>query len=157
MILSRVYIWMQMGKTHLEARRGRINGTFIHCSAFAEASNRPYINILNVNSLWSTDSRLIEFCCLPNVCCTVECYLPRLGNTFALEQSYTNATYYMQHRICDMWHATSDTIVHTPQLHHNCLYINKIRFLLFIVGYCLSFFYGLFPLIKINNKKFITN
>ncbi len=59
-----------------------------------------------------------------------------------LEASYTNATYYMQHQICDMWHATSDTTVHTLQLHHSCPYTNKICVLLFLVGYCLSFFNG---------------
>ncbi len=39
--------------------------------------------------------------------------------------------YYMWHRICDMLNATSDTTVHTPQLHHSCSYTNKIRVLLF--------------------------
>ncbi len=37
---------------HVEARWGRTLGTFVHCSAFAEASNRSYVNVLNANSLW---------------------------------------------------------------------------------------------------------
>ncbi len=76
-ILSRIYIWMRM--THVEARRGRMYSTFLHCLAFAEASNRPYINVLNVNSLWSTGSRWIRFGCLPNVRRTAKCCLPRLS------------------------------------------------------------------------------
>ncbi len=37
--------------TRVGARQGRMYGTFIHCLAFAKALNRPYINVLNVNSL----------------------------------------------------------------------------------------------------------
>ncbi len=54
---------------------------FVDCSAFAEAVNRPYINILYVNSLWGTDSRQIAFGCSPNIRHTAECCLPRLRNT----------------------------------------------------------------------------
>ncbi len=54
---------------------------FVDCSAFAEAANRPYINVLYANSLWCTDSQRIAFGCLPNVCHTAECCLPRLRNT----------------------------------------------------------------------------
>ncbi len=54
---------------------------FVDCSAFAEAANRPYINVLYANSLWCTDSRRIAFGCLPNVRHTAECCLPRLRNT----------------------------------------------------------------------------
>ncbi len=57
---------------------------FVHCSAFAEASNKPHINVLNANSLWSTDSQRIAFGCLLNVCHIDECCLPHLGNTFTL-------------------------------------------------------------------------
>ncbi len=49
------------------------------------------------------------------------------------------------HATSDMRYVTcnySDTTVHIPQLHRSCLYTNKIRALLFIVGYCLSFVYG---------------
>ncbi len=53
-------------------------GKFVNCSAFAEAANWPYINVLYANSLWCTDSRRIAFGCLPNVCHTAECCLPRL-------------------------------------------------------------------------------
>ncbi len=67
--------------THVDVRRGKMYGTFVHCSAFAEAANRPYINLLYVNFLWCTDSRRIVFGCLPNVCRTAECCLPSLGNT----------------------------------------------------------------------------
>ncbi len=56
-------------------------GKFVDCSAFAEAANRPYINILYANSLWCTDSRWIAFGCLPNIRHTAECCLPRLRNT----------------------------------------------------------------------------
>ncbi len=61
--------------------RGRMYGTFVHCSAFTDAANRPYINILYANSLWCTDSQRIAFDCSPNVCRTAECSLPHLGNT----------------------------------------------------------------------------
>ncbi len=54
---------------------------FVDCSAFAEAANRPYINVLYANSLWCTDSRRIAFGCSPNVCHTAKCCLPRLRNT----------------------------------------------------------------------------
>ncbi len=67
-----------------DERRGRMYGTFVHCLAFAEAANWPYINVLYANSLWSTDSQWIVFGCLPNVRCTAEYCLPHLGNTFTL-------------------------------------------------------------------------
>ncbi len=53
-------------------------GKFVDCLAFAEAANRPYINILYANSLWCTDSQRIAFGCSPNVCHTAECCLPCL-------------------------------------------------------------------------------
>ncbi len=56
-------------------------GKFVDCTAFAEAANRPYINVLYVNSLWCTDSRRIAFGCLPNIRHTAECCLPRLKKT----------------------------------------------------------------------------
>ncbi len=56
-------------------------GKFVDCSAFAEAANRPYINVLYANSLWRTDSRRITFGCSPNIRHTAECCLPRLRNT----------------------------------------------------------------------------
>ncbi len=56
-------------------------GKFVDCSAFAEAANRPYINVLYVNSLWCTDSRRIAFGYSPNVRHTAECCLPCLSNT----------------------------------------------------------------------------
>ncbi len=67
-------------------REMRQNVWYIHtlCSAFAKAANRPYINILYANSLWSTDSRRIAFGCLQNVHRTVECCLPHLGITSIL-------------------------------------------------------------------------
>ncbi len=54
---------------------------FVDCSAFAEAANRPYINILYANSLWCTDSQQIAFGCSLIVRHTAECCLPRLRNT----------------------------------------------------------------------------
>ncbi len=42
-------------------------GKFVNCSAFAEAADWPYINVLYTNSLWCTDSRRIAFGCSPNV------------------------------------------------------------------------------------------
>ncbi len=75
---------MRMRTIHVEGRRGRMYGTFLYGLEFSEAANRSYINILNVNSLWSTDSRRIGFGCLSNVRHTVECCLPRLGNTSTL-------------------------------------------------------------------------
>ncbi len=82
--LSQVYIWMQTQMTHVEARRGRMYGTFVHCLAFAEAVNRPYINVLIVNSLWSINSRQIVLGFSLNICRTDECCLPRLINTSTL-------------------------------------------------------------------------
>ncbi len=55
-------------------------GKFVDCSVFAEAANRPYINVLYANSPWCTNSQRIAFGCLPNVRCMAECCLPRLGN-----------------------------------------------------------------------------
>ncbi len=43
-------------------------GKFVDCSAFAEAANGPYINVLYANSHWCTDSQRIAFGCLPNAC-----------------------------------------------------------------------------------------
>ncbi len=54
---------------------------FVDCSAFAEAANWPYINVLYANSLWCTDSWRIAFGCSPNIRHTAECCLPRLRNT----------------------------------------------------------------------------
>ncbi len=56
-------------------------GKSVDCSAFADAANQPYINVLYANSLWCTDSQRIAFGCSPNVRHTAECYLPRLRNT----------------------------------------------------------------------------
>ncbi len=56
-------------------------GKFVDCSAFAEAANRPYKNVLCANSLWCTDSRRIAFGCSPNVRHTAEYCLPHLRNT----------------------------------------------------------------------------
>ncbi len=56
-------------------------GKFVDCSAFAEAANWPYINVLYANSLWCTNSRQITFGCSRNVRHTAECCLPRLRNT----------------------------------------------------------------------------
>ncbi len=47
--------------------RGRMYSTFVHYLAFAEAANRPYINVLYANSLWCTDSWQIALGCLPNI------------------------------------------------------------------------------------------
>ncbi len=33
---------------HVDDSRGRMYGTLVYCSAFAEAANRPYINVLYV-------------------------------------------------------------------------------------------------------------
>ncbi len=84
--LSWVYIWTRT--TYAEARRGRMYGTFVHCSAFAEASNRPYINVLNANSLRSTDNRWIMFGCSPNIRCTTECCLPLIHNMSILNDHF---------------------------------------------------------------------
>ncbi len=86
--LSWVYIWTSMRTTHVKARQGKIYGTIVHCLAFAEASNRPYINVLNANSLWSTDSRRIDFDCLLNVHRTAEYCLPHFSNTSALNDHF---------------------------------------------------------------------
>ncbi len=77
--------------TYADERRGRTYGTFVHCSAFAEAANRPYINILYANSLWNTDSWWIAFGCLPNICRTAECCFPHLGNTSTLNDGFVFA------------------------------------------------------------------
>ncbi len=55
-------------------------GKFVDCSAFAEAANQPYTNVLYANSLWCTDSRRIAFGYSPNIRHTAECCLPRLRN-----------------------------------------------------------------------------
>ncbi len=89
-LFSRVYIWMRM--KYMDEKRGRMYGTFIHCSAFAEAANRPYINVLYTNSLWSTDSRQIAFGCSLNVHRTAKCCLPYLGNTFTLNDGFIFAS-----------------------------------------------------------------
>ncbi len=74
-------------------KRGKAECTvhFVPCLAFAKASNRPYINVLNVNSLWSTFSRQIAFACLPNVRRIAECCLPCLGNTSTLNDRFVFA------------------------------------------------------------------
>ncbi len=59
-------------------------GKFLDCSAFAEAANRPYINVLYANSLWCTDSWRKAFGCSPNVHHTAKCCLPRLRNMSTL-------------------------------------------------------------------------
>ncbi len=53
-LLKPVYIctWTMHG----DESQGRMYGTFVHCSAFAKAANRTYINILNANPLWCTDN-----------------------------------------------------------------------------------------------------
>ncbi len=81
--------WMQT--THADESWGRIYGTFIHCSAFAEAANRSYINVLYTNSLWCTDSRWIAFNCSLNIRHTAECCLSRLGNTSTLNDGFVFA------------------------------------------------------------------
>ncbi len=53
-------------------------GTFVHCLALVEAANRPYINILYTNSLWSTDSQQIAFGCSPNIRRIAECSVTHL-------------------------------------------------------------------------------
>ncbi len=50
--------------------------------------NRPNINVLIVNSLWSTDSWWLAFGCSPHVCRTAECCLPRLSNTSTLNDHF---------------------------------------------------------------------
>ncbi len=89
LIWSRVYIWMRM--THVDERRGRMCGTFVHFSAFAEAANRPYINVSYANSLWYTDSWRTAFGCSPNIHHTAECCLPRLGNMSTLNNGFVFA------------------------------------------------------------------
>ncbi len=78
---------------HLNAneRRGRMYVTFVHWSALVEAANRPYINILYANSLWSTDSWWIAFGCSLNVRRTAECCLPHLGNMSTLNEDFVFA------------------------------------------------------------------
>ncbi len=56
----------------------------LYTLAFAEASNRPYINVFNVNSFWSTNSWWILVGGSPNVRRIADCCLHRLGNTFTL-------------------------------------------------------------------------
>ncbi len=73
-------IWMTLA----DESWGRMYGTFVHSSVFAETANRLYINVLYANSLWCTDSRRIAFGCSPNVRRTAECCSPRLGNTSTL-------------------------------------------------------------------------
>ncbi len=90
-LLSRVYIWMRTRMMHVDERRGRMYGTFVHCSAFAEAANRPDINILYVNFLWSTDRRQITFRCSLNIRRIAECCLPRLSNTSTLNDDFVFA------------------------------------------------------------------
>ncbi len=79
-------MWMRI--THAEARWGITYGSLVHCSAFAEASNRAYINVLNLNSLRGTASRWIAFGCLPNVRRIVECCVPHLGNMCTLNDHF---------------------------------------------------------------------
>ncbi len=62
--------------------------TFVHRSAFAEAANQPYINVLYANFFWCTDSRRIAFGYSPNTRRTAECCLPRLGNTSTLNDGF---------------------------------------------------------------------
>ncbi len=64
---------------------------FVHSSAFAEASNRPYINIMNVNSLWSTNGRWMVFGYWPNVCRIGECCFSRLCNMSTLNNRFVFA------------------------------------------------------------------
>ncbi len=82
---------MWMRTTHAEARQGRMYSTFVYCLAFTEVSNKSYINILNVNSLCSTNSRWISFGFLSNICRTAKCCLPCLGNTSTLNDCFINA------------------------------------------------------------------
>ncbi len=67
-------------------------GTFVHCSASAEATNWPcsqaikwivclHLNVSYANSLWSTDSWQIAFGYSLNIRRIAECCLPRHGNT----------------------------------------------------------------------------
>ncbi len=79
MWMRRVYIWMRMRTTHVEVSQGRLYSICVNCSAFAEAANRPHINVLNANFLWSTNSQWIVFTYLLNVRHPAGCCLPRLG------------------------------------------------------------------------------
>ncbi len=90
-VLSWVYIWMRIRTTHVEARRGRMYRTFVHCSAFGKAVNRPYIHVLSENSLWSTNSLQIAFSCSPQVRRTAECCLPCLSDTSTLNNRFVFA------------------------------------------------------------------
>ncbi len=67
-LLSRVYIWMRMGTTHMEARKAEHAAHFVLCLAFAEASNRPYkcikyiyanliLALPNINPLFVSSSK----------------------------------------------------------------------------------------------------
>ncbi len=76
--LSRVYICTL---THADESWDRMYGTFVHCSAFSEAANRPCVNVLYTNSLCFTDNWRIAFGYLPNIRRIAECCLPSLGNT----------------------------------------------------------------------------
>ncbi len=86
---------MRTQMTHVDKRQGRTYVTFVHCLAFAEATNRPYINVLYANSLWCTDSRRIAFGCSPNVRHTAKCCLPRLNNI-----STSNVRIIFKCRVC---------------------------------------------------------
>ncbi len=77
-----------MRTTHKEARPGRMFSTFVHCSAFAEASNRLYINILSMIFLWSIDSRCIAFGCSLNIRHIAKCCLPHLNNKSTLNHHF---------------------------------------------------------------------
>ncbi len=75
-------------------------GKFVHCSAFAEAADRPcsqavrkpviakckkkwrlHLNVSYANFIWSTDIWGIAFGCSPNIHRTAKCCWPRLKNT----------------------------------------------------------------------------
>ncbi len=58
---------------------------------FAKAANRPYINVLNVNSLWITNCQWIAFDKLQNVRHTTKCCSPHLGNISTLNDCFVFA------------------------------------------------------------------
>ncbi len=75
-----------MRTAHADKSRGRMFGKFVHCSTFAKAANRSYINVLHANSLWCTDSWRIAFGCSPNIRRTAESGLTCHGSTSTLNQ-----------------------------------------------------------------------
>ncbi len=85
---SWIYIWTRTQTMYMEVRRDRTYGTFVHSWHSPRPSNRPYINISNANSLWSTDSPRIVFGCLPYIRRTAECCLPHLDGKSTLNNHF---------------------------------------------------------------------